>query len=400
MRYTDTVIIYFTFGKGVCMAKEGKKNTVDKKKTKNDTPKEKANPSMSKRKKVLITIQKIALRLVIVCLFVVSGAIGGVMALYKIGTGQINYVKEGSLKDANVSAELLYQKDIINILLIGADKRAKEEGSGRSDSTMIATLDLNQGKIKLTSLMRDMYIEIPGHGMDKFNAAYAIGGPQLTYETIANTFGVKLDGYVVVDLKAFRKIVDSMGGVELTLTEAEAKYIQTAYQNSTHGVQEVKAGKQTLTGYQALAYVRIRQDITGDFGRTDRQRKVLMSLYDQLMKKDAVTISNTVFSALEYVTTDLDEEHIRSLMTSVISMGQVTIEQHRIPLERTYDDGRVEEKGNMWVMFPDYEANKKALQYFMFETGEAPDTVEYFNQGADDFLQYEAPEKLEGSSTY
>ncbi len=345
-------------------------------------------------------MRKLVLRLGIACLFLASAVIGAAMAFYKIGTGQINYVAEGSLKDANVSAELLYQKDVINILLIGADKRAKENSSGRSDSTMIATLDLNQGEIKLTSLMRDMYIEIPEHGMNKFNSAYELGGPQLTYETIANTFGVKLDGYVVVDLRAFRKIVDSMGGVELELTEAEAKYIQTAYQNSTHGVQEVKAGKQVLTGYQALAYVRIRQDITGDFGRTDRQRKVLMSLYDQLMKKDAVTISNTVFGALKYVTTDLDEEHIRSLMTSVISMGQVTIEQHRIPLERTYDAGRVPEKGNMWVMFPDYEANKQAMQYFMFETGEAPEAVEYFNQGADDFLQYDAPEKLEGSSTY
>lgn len=383
------------------MAKEGKKNKGDKEKMKNNVfEEEKNNPPASKGKTAVKMIQKIVLRLFILCLFIASAGIGAVMAFYKLGTGQINYVTEGSLKDADVSAELLYQKDIINILLIGADKRAKEEGSGRSDTTMIATLDLNQGKIKLTSLMRDMYIEIPGHGKDKFNAAYALGGPQLTYETIANTFGVKLDGYVVVDLKAFRKIVDSIGGVELSLTKAEAKYIQTAYQNSSHGVQEVKAGKQILTGYQALAYVRIRQDITGEFGRTDRQRKVLMSLYDQIMQKDPVTISNTVFSALEYVTTDLDEEHIRSLMTSVISMGQVTIEQHRIPLERTYDDGRVQEKGNMWVMFPDYEANKKALQYFMFETGEAPEAVEYFNQGADDFLQYEAPEKLEGSSTY
>lgn len=379
--------------KELFMRKKGEKNTKAKKIRASKNP-------ASNREKIIQISKKIVFRLSILCLFIVSAGIGGVMAFYKIGTSQINYVKDGSLKDANVSAELLYEKDIINILLIGADKRAKEEGSGRSDTTMIATLDLNQGKIKLTSLMRDMYIEIPGYGKNKFNAAYAIGGPQLTYETIANTFGVKLDGYVVVDLKAFRKIVDSMGGVEVTLTKAEAKYIQTAYQNSTHGVQEVKAGKQTLTGYQALAYVRIRQDVTGEFGRTDRQRKVLMSLYDQLMKKDAVTISNTVFAALEYVTTDLDEEHIRSLMTSVISMGKVTIEQHRIPLERTYDDGRVAEKGNMWVMFPDYEANKKALQYFMFETGEAPEAVEYFNQGADEFLQYEAPEKLEGSSTY
>lgn len=371
--------------------------TAKRKKPLKEAKKEKQTKVTSGKK---AKIKKAVTTVGICCLFLIFAGVGAAMALYKLGTSQINYVAEGKLEDADVSAELLYEKDVINILLIGADKRAKEESSGRSDTTMIATLDLNQGKIKLTSLMRDMYIEIPGHGKNKFNAAYAYGGPQLTYETIANTFGVKLDGYVVVDLKAFRKIVDAMGGVDLKLTKAEAKYLQTAYKNGTHGVKDVKAGKQTLTGWQALAYVRIRQDITGEFGRTDRQRKVLMSMYDQLMEKDPVTISNTVFSALEYVTTDLDEEHIRSLVTSVISMGKVTIEQHRIPLEGTYDSGRVEEQGNMWVMFPDYDTNKKALQYFMFETGEAPDTVEYFNQGADDFLQYEAPEKLEGGSTY
>ena len=77
---------------------------------------------------------------------------------------------------------------------------------------MIATIDLKNGKLKLTSLMRDMYIDIPGYGYHKFNAAYSYGGVQLEYETIAETFGIKLDGYVEVDMEAFRDVVDLIGG--------------------------------------------------------------------------------------------------------------------------------------------------------------------------------------------
>lgn len=338
---------------------------------------------------------------ILACLLLVcSAGAGAVYAVYKVGTGRINKGNdEDALKSANVSdAELVYDQDVVNLLLIGADKREQETSIGRSDSIMIGTIDLKNKTLKLTTLMRDMYIDIPGHGYDKFNAAYAYGGPKLTYETLANTFDVKLDGYIVVDMKVFRDVVDRIGGVEMELTEEEATYLQTAYQTSSHGETEVKAGMNTLTGYQALAYSRIRQDITGDFGRTDRQRKVIMSIYDKVMDLNFGELTDLVFDALSEVTTDLDEAHITSLLTSVVSMGKMEIEQHRIPLEETYDTGRAD--NGMWVIYPDYDVNKQALQYFMFGIGEAPEGTESFNQGNEHFITYEAPEKLEGGSTY
>ena len=108
---------------------------------------------------------------------------------------------------------------------------------------MIATIDLKNGKLKLTSLMRDMYIDIPGYGYHKFNAAYSYGGVQLEYETIAETFGIKLDGYVEVDMEAFREVVDLIGGVPMDLTEAEAYFLKTAYVNSKHGEKNVRQGR-------------------------------------------------------------------------------------------------------------------------------------------------------------
>lgn len=321
-------------------------------------------------------------------------------AIYKAGTDRINTVaEEDSLGAADVSDEdLVYDQDVINLLLIGADKRESETSLGRSDSVMIGTIDLKNKTLKLTTLMRDMYIEIPGHGYNKFNAAYAFGGPKLTYETLANTFDVKLDGYIVVDMKVFRDVVDQIGGVDIELTAEEATYLQTAYKTSSHGETEVTEGLNTMTGYQALAYSRIRQDITGDFGRTDRQRKVIMAIYEKVMSLNITDLTNLVFDSLSSITTDLDEAHIRSLLTSVVSMGKVDIEQHRIPLEETYDTGRAD--GGMWVIFPDYDVNKAALQYFMFGIGEEPEGTESFNQGNEHFITYEAPEKLEGGSTY
>ncbi|MFW5677495.1 MAG: LCP family protein, partial [Acetivibrio ethanolgignens] len=135
-----------------------------------------------------------------------------------------------NLSEAVAGEENLTSDDkIVNILLVGADKRESWSESGRSDTVMIATLDMKHKQLKLTSLMRDMWVEIPGHGTHKFNAAYSYGGVSLLYQTIAANFGLKLDGYAVVDFKAFQEVIDAMDGVEIELTQAEYEYLVKAY---------------------------------------------------------------------------------------------------------------------------------------------------------------------------
>ena len=338
--------------------------------------------------------------LLLTVLFLGSAVGGAAAAYYRAATMTITTDTKTALRNANVTeTDLEYDQDVVNILLIGADKRADENDAGRSDTTMIATIDQKNGKLKLTSLMRDMYIEIPEYGYHKFNAAYSYGGVQLEYETIANNFGIKLDGYVEVDMEAFREVVDLIGGVPMDLTEAEAYFLQTAYKNSKHGEKNVTAGSNMLTPYQALAYCRIRQDVTGEFGRTDRQRKVLISIYNAFKSEDLMTITNICMKALKYVTTDLTEEQIRGLMTSVISMGTTEIEQLRVPYEGSFTEGRLAGDG-AWVMQVDYEANKRALQYFIFGIGEDPQIEENYGVGNDRFIDGYYPEKTEGISTY
>ena len=338
--------------------------------------------------------------LLLVVLFVGSSGLGAAAAYYKAITSTITTDTETTLKNADViETDLVYDQDVVNILLIGCDKRSDESEAGRSDSTMIATVDLKNGKLKLTSLMRDMYIEVPGYGYHKFNAAYSYGGVQLEYETIAQAFGIKLDGYVEVDMEAFRQCVDLIGGVPMDLTEAEAYFLQTAYATSKHGEKDVVAGSNLLTPYQALAYCRIRQDVTGEFGRTDRQRKVLINIFNELKSADIMTITNICMKALKYVTTDLTEEQIRSLMMSVISMGTTEIEQLRIPYEGSYTEDRLS-LGGAWVMQVDYDKNRQALQYFIFGTGEDPGVNDRYGIGNDSFIEGYYPEKTEGISTY
>lgn len=338
--------------------------------------------------------------LLLVCAFSASAAAGAVAAYYKAATNTITTDTRTALRDADVvDADLVYDQDVVNILLIGCDKRADETAAGRSDSTMIATIDMKNGKLKLASLMRDMYVDIPGYGMHKFNAAYSYGGVQLEYETIANTFGIRLDGYVEVDMAAFREVVKLIGGVPMELTEAEANFLKTAYKNSKHGEKNVTAGQNMLTPYQALAYCRIRQDVMGEFGRTDRQRKVLISIYNELKGEDMLTITNICMRALKYITTDLTEEQIRSLMTSVLAMGATEIEQLRIPYEGSYEAGRLG-AGGAWVMVCDYDLNSQALQYFIYGTGEDPGVDDEYGVGNDRFVDGYYPEKTDGISTY
>ena len=177
--------------------------------------------------------------------------------------GLMNQDTEGTLESVDLSKyQLASDTEVINILLVGADKNSDEQDEDverRSDSMMIATLDVKNGKLKVTSLMRDMYVEVPGYGKNKLNSAYSFGGIKLLYKTIAQNFGVSMDGYLEVNFDAFVNVIDEIGGVEVTLTESEAEGLRTTnYIRRKKNRKKVKVGSQIFNGYQALGYCRIR----------------------------------------------------------------------------------------------------------------------------------------------
>lgn len=259
--------------------------------------------------------------------------------------------------------EVASEDDIINILLVGADKRETWNEAGRSDSAMIATLDKKHKRLKLTSLMRDMYVTIPGYEeQNRINAAYSFGGVKLMYKTIAHNFGLKLDGYVVVDFAAFKKVINLLNGVDIELTEWEQKYLVYAYRNTDY-MSDIVVGKNTLSGKQALAYTRIRQDASADFGRTARQRKVLASLFKKVKTMPMSKWLELAEEVSQCVATDLTNDEILGYMTDVMRMGTTEIDQMRIPVDDSFTD---EVHREMKVLVPDLEKNTNVLHDFIF----------------------------------
>lgn len=222
---------------------------------------------------------------------------------------------------------------LINILLIGRDSSG--ETTARSDSLILCTFRPATKEIIITSFLRDLYVEIPGHTANRLNAAYAFGGVSLIQQTIQKNFHVYIDGCIEVDFSNFPKIIDALGGVTMELRQDEAESINQKVSGS------LAAGVNLLNGEQALAYSRIRNlDSDGDFSRTSRQRKLLFSLLESYRNANLLTILSVVSDTLPMVSTNLDGKQILMLTGKLFPLlDEPTVHSQRIP-----DDGQYSHK--------------------------------------------------------
>jgi len=246
---------------------------------------------------------------------------------------------------------------VINIMLIGQDRRPGQ-GRQRSDSMLLITFNTSQNTITLTSFMRDQYVQIPGYKNNKLNAAYAFGGFNLMNSTYKQNFGVFIDGNVEVDFDGFQEIIDLLGGVEITLTQAEAKYI-----NKYHGT-NLTAGKQILNGYLALQYSRNRSD--SDYRRAERQRTVMLSILNRYKNKPVNEMITILRQMLPMVTTNMSADTILNLAGQLLPMlSTARVNTLRIPVDGTFQQGEVQvrEGFKAWFQYNiDFETNRAVLQ--------------------------------------
>ena len=257
------------------------------------------------------------------------------------------------------TTQLASGKGVINILLVGQDGREDVEGS-RSDSMMLVSVNKGTGKVKIVSLMRDMYVSIPGHDDNRINAAYSLGGVKLLEQTIENDFQVKIDGNVQIDFESFKTIIDKVDGVEIELSQEEADYLNTAYwQNGW----SLSAGVQTLNGDQALAYSRIRQVGNSDFQRTERQRTVLMTVFRKVKGQGKLKMLSLAKDIYPMLDTDIGIGDMISLGTTAIGMDESDIETYRLPIDGGYTNQTIRE---MQVLVPDMEKNIAYLKELLF----------------------------------
>ncbi len=271
--------------------------------------------------------------------------------------------------DGDEDPEGAVLKDVYNILLIGEENIGGGSARGRSDLLMIASINRKQKSIKLTSIMRDCLVAIPGHIDNRINVAYTIGGVSLLYDTLRTNFGIEIDSYLLVNFDSFENIVDALGGVDVTLTAQEAEYLNTTNYISKPEYRNVLTGANHMNGNQVLGYCRIRNVGTAsgefsDFGRTSRQRTVLNKIYSTLTDKNYFELLGLANRCLQYVTTDLTAEDIEKYVGMLTEVGLDSgIQNYRIPVSGTFSEALLRE---MIVTKIDLEANSKALLEFIY----------------------------------
>ncbi|MBD5639106.1 LCP family protein [Clostridium botulinum] len=261
-----------------------------------------------------------------------------------------------------------YGDDVINIAFFGLDRRTKDEPS-RSDAIMIISLDKKHKKVKVSSIMRDSYVDIDGHGKTKLNHAYAYGGPELAIKTINSTFKLNIRNFVAVDFYELEKIIDIVGGVEIPVRSDEIKYINIYMQETARiqgkSVQEVqKPGLQNLNGMQAVAYARIRYTSGGDYERTERQRIVLTAIMNKVKKLGPTEFPKVVSALLPNVESSFSSTEIMKMGTSAFALGIDNIEQQRFPLD-DYCQGKLID-GVYYLLFNE-EKTINQIHKYIFE---------------------------------
>ena len=259
-----------------------------------------------------------------------------------------------------------------HLLLIGIDARPGET-TGRSDTMMIVTLDPDGNVIKLTSIMRDLYVEIPGRKNNRINATYVFGGPELLMETIELNFGVHIDHYIAVNFSMLGKLIDSIGGLTLTVeNEYYMRRINAVIKqdNRVLGIDRndqllTEPGEQLMTGKQAQAYARYRYGTAdGDFGRTVRQREIITKIFEKLNQMTAIELMGLVVDNFDNVYTNRSVSDLASYAPVLISMKDAEIQEMRLPIDGGYQSKTI---AGMSVLVPNREKNMQALLEFLGE---------------------------------
>ncbi|MDD6021921.1 MAG: LCP family protein [Acutalibacteraceae bacterium] len=263
------------------------------------------------------------------------------------------------------SVEELFDSNVYNILFIGTDSRGSERG--RSDAMILFSINSKTRKLVLTSFLRDIYLYIPSVGNNRLNAAYAYGGASLLMKTIKQNFGITVNNYAQTDFFSFIKVIDALGGVTLTVTAAEIKQINhnlkeinklRGLPSGQYALSASQAGSVHLNGSQTLAYARIRY-IGTDFGRTERQRKVLSALITSFKSASVKQLISLMTNVLPLVSTNLKQGDILKLISNSGAYAKYSVTSQSIPASGTYSFVTIRK---MSVISIDFQKNTKILK--------------------------------------
>ncbi len=266
---------------------------------------------------------------VIVAVFLLYSAIAmvGILGMNRVDTGD-RTVTSGSMDASYVK----------NVLVIGTDTRDPDEERGRSDSMILVSLNSKTHQIYMTSFMRDAYVDIPGQGSAKLNAAYSYGGPELLMDTIEENFDVHIDDYVMITFAACAAMIDAVGGVELEISDREAEAVNEIL------ISEVN-------------------EIMGDDERTERQRTVMEQVMGKI-KSNPFRLFPVCMGALPKMTTNMSVLSLYGYaVTTPLKLATYDMAQQRVPADGTYQGADI---GGESVLQVDFDAAKQQLKSTVF----------------------------------
>ncbi|SHE70417.1 LCP family protein [Clostridium fallax] len=297
-----------------------------------------------------------------------------IIAILIMGLGYyyIKKVKNVGLDEGNLSVTDVSKIDldsnqkahkVKNILLLGVDEQEKA-----SDSIMVLSIDETTKKIKLTSLMRDTYVDFGKGKITKLNYAYHYGGEQLSVKTVNEKFKLDITDYIKVDFNGLAHIIDYVGGIEVDVKPEEVKYVNS-YAKNISDITKMqytpisKSGPQVLNGEQATAYCRIRYVGNNDYQRTERQRNILTKIFDKLIKSPITDYPNIVNQLAPYATTSLNTFEVLKLAVAFAGYTKNGIEQSRCPYDGLREDTMI---NNIYYMKWNEPENVKKLHQFIY----------------------------------
>ena len=299
---------------------------------------------------------------IVVAVFLLYSAVAmiGILGMNRVSTGDRG-VTSGSMDAAYVKS----------VLVIGTDTRDPNEERGRSDSMILVSMNSRTDQIYMTSFMRDAYVDIPGYGSDKLNAAYSYGGPELLMDTLEENFDVHIDDYVMITFAACAAMIDAVGGVELEISDREAEAVNEILISEVNEIMGDDreddlldgGGKLTLDGKQALSYSRIRYVGNADFERTERQRTVMSQVMSKV-KGNPFRLLPVCMGALPKMTTNMSVPGLYGYaLTTPFKLATYDMQQQRVPADGTFQGADV---GGQSVLEIDLDAAKQQLQSTVF----------------------------------
>lgn len=296
----------------------------------------------------------IFLVLVIIC--------AGVFGVIYSTASKIDYNPESHGDNVYVdSSTLMHDSRVTNILLIGVDGSSSDK-SLRSDTMLLVSIDRNNKKIKLTSFLRDTWAVIPStKAYNKLNAACSYGGAQLVIDTIEYNYNIKIDHYMLVGFDMFQTIIDSVGGIDVEVTEKEAAFMRA----TAKATRNIQAGESVhMDGAQALVYCRIRK-LDSDFMRTYRQRKVITALITKAKNTNLLTLKKLADAVLPMVQTDISPIELTKLVLGAVKYISYDVKSERVPYDNTWTSKNINGQS---VIITDFDANIQFLRNYLYST--------------------------------